>query len=137
MAQQREKTVQAALKDLNGLTLTVIDGDFPPEILGRENLTFSEYRMPAGRNRPELYDAKVMGPPPEKQGALKVGWLHNPAELHPRRGTPEHTRTGDHNLARSPAIWMGVVGSSAVLLGGGFVRRHRERTGGEETYRLR
>ena len=72
LAEQREKTVQAALKDVKGLTLTVVDGDFPPEVLGRENLTFSQYTMPSGRNKPEVYDAKVMGPAPKKQGVLQV-----------------------------------------------------------------
>ena len=55
--------------------MTVIDGDFPPEILGRENLKFAAYKMPARRNRPEVYDAKLMGPAPKKQGVLQVGAL--------------------------------------------------------------
>jgi hypothetical protein len=66
------------LKDLKGMTMTVIDGDFPPEILGRENLTFAEYTMPAGRNRPEIYDAKLMGPAPKKQGVLRIGHVNRP-----------------------------------------------------------
>lgn len=64
LAEQREETVQAAIEDLKGMTLTVIDGDFPPEVLGRENLTFTSYTMPPGRNTPVLYDAVEMKPRP-------------------------------------------------------------------------
>lgn len=57
------------------MTLTVVDGDFPRELLARQNLTFAEYNMPAKRNSPESYDAKLNKPAPKKQGILKVGAL--------------------------------------------------------------
>ena len=55
------------------MTLTVVDGDFPRELLAKHNLQFAEYRMPAKRNHPESYDAKLNKPAPKKQGILKVG----------------------------------------------------------------
>jgi hypothetical protein len=77
LAEQREKTVKAALENVKKMTVTVVDGDFPPEVLGRENLTFAEYAMPSGRNTPEFYDARVMGPAPKKEGVLQVGAVQN------------------------------------------------------------
>ncbi|MBW3540766.1 MAG: DUF2330 domain-containing protein [Planctomycetes bacterium] len=70
---QRKKIVAAALKDLKGMTLSVIDGNFPRELLGDQNLTFASYRMPPRRNSPAFYDAKQHGPAPQQQGVLHYG----------------------------------------------------------------
>ena len=80
---EREKTVAKGLDDLKKtMTLTVVDGDFPREVLAKQNLAFDDYRMPARRNRPETYDAKKNGPGGRKQGVLKLGALEPPdAEL--------------------------------------------------------
>ena len=59
--------------------MTVVDGDFPREVLAKQNLAFDDYRMPARRNRPETYDAKTNGPGGRKQGVLKLGALDPPA----------------------------------------------------------
>jgi len=76
---EREKTVANGLDDLKKkMTLTVVDGDFPREVLAKQNLAFDDYRMPARRNRPETYDAKVNGPGGRKQGVLKLGALDLP-----------------------------------------------------------
>lgn len=72
---EREKIVKGALDGLKDMTLTVVDGDFPRELLAKQNLTFAEYRMPAKRNRPEIYDTKLNKPAQKKQGVLKVGAL--------------------------------------------------------------
>jgi hypothetical protein len=90
LADSRRKTVDQTLKQLKLMTLTVVDGDFPRELLAKQNLTFAEYRMPAKRNRPESYDAKLNKPAPKKAGILKVGALAAPkddmgvAEVGPR-----------------------------------------------------
>jgi len=55
------------------MTLTIIDGDFPREVLAGQNLTFASYRMPQRRNRAGAYDSKLKGPAPRKQGILKLG----------------------------------------------------------------
>ncbi len=59
---EREKTAQSALAILEKMTLTVIDGDFPREVLAGQNLTFAEFRMPAARNNSQAYDAVKKGP---------------------------------------------------------------------------
>jgi hypothetical protein len=75
LTESRQKTVEQSLEQLKSMTLTVIDGDFPRELLAKHNLQFAEYQMPANRNRPEAYDAKLNKPAPKKQGILKVGAL--------------------------------------------------------------
>ncbi|MEK6237279.1 MAG: DUF2330 domain-containing protein [Planctomycetales bacterium] len=75
LAKEREKTVEVAIKDLKEMTMTVVDGDFPREVLAAKNLTFAEYEMPARRNSPSVYDAKIKGPARNKQGVLKLGAL--------------------------------------------------------------
>ena len=50
LKKDRDKTVAAGLSDLEKMTLTMVDGDFPREVLGRQNLTFAEYKMPNRRN---------------------------------------------------------------------------------------
>ena len=46
LSDDREKAVAAALKEINGMTLSVIDGNFPREVLANQNLTFANYKMP-------------------------------------------------------------------------------------------
>lgn len=75
LAESRDRTLKGSLAELKDMTLTVVDGDFPRELLAKQNLTFAEYQMPARRNRPENYDAKLNKPAPRKQGILKVGAL--------------------------------------------------------------
>ena len=67
---QREKLIEASLADLRGMTLTVIDGDFPREVIARENINFAAYRMQSTLNGPHHWDAKHFGPAPLKTGAL-------------------------------------------------------------------
>ena len=74
-SEERRKTVDKSLSGLKDMTLTVVDGDFPREVLGKQNLTFAEYKMPSRRNRPTAYDAKLNGPSPKKEGVLKLGAL--------------------------------------------------------------
>jgi hypothetical protein len=72
---EREKAVKGALDDLKKMTMTVIDGDFPREVVGAQNLIFGEYRMPARRNTSEFYDAKDKKPTGKREGTLKLGGL--------------------------------------------------------------
>ncbi|MEK6236917.1 MAG: DUF2330 domain-containing protein, partial [Planctomycetales bacterium] len=75
LEQEAEKTVKAAMANLTQLSLTIVDGDFPREVLGSRNLTFAAYNMPSRRNKPSLYDANLKGPAPKKEGVLKLGAL--------------------------------------------------------------
>ena len=59
LAEQREKIVAKSLKDIKGMTLSVIDGNFPREVLANQNLAFATYQMPARRNTSRFYDAKT------------------------------------------------------------------------------
>ena len=73
LAQEREQAVRSALKNLNdleGMVLTVVDGDFPRDVLARDNLTFADYEMPGARNTPAHYDARQFGPAPQLGGVL-------------------------------------------------------------------
>jgi len=75
LADQRAKTASAALKKLAGMTLTIVDGDFPREVLAKQNLTFARYQMPTKRNVPEHYDARQKGPRAKQPGVIKLGHL--------------------------------------------------------------
>jgi len=80
---QREKIVAKSLKDIRGMTLSVIDGNFPREVLANQNLAFTNYRMPARRNSAKFYDAKTKKPAGRKQGAIvegAVSWNEPPAD---------------------------------------------------------
>ena len=72
---ERQKTVDKGLKKMMKMTLTVVDGDFPREVLANQNLTFASYNMPAKRNNSKQYDAKLHGPSPKKEGVLKIGYI--------------------------------------------------------------
>lgn len=70
---EREETVKQGLEDLKGMTLSVIDGSFPREVLASRNLTFSPYKMPGRRNKREFYDAKTLKAAPVQAGAIHYG----------------------------------------------------------------
>jgi hypothetical protein len=83
LAKAREGAVKQALQDLKKMTLTIIDGDFPREVVGGQNLTFAEYKMPSRRNRTEYYEARSKQPAPRTDGTLHLGPL--PAEPKPAK----------------------------------------------------
>jgi len=119
LADERAKTVKQALEDLKSMTLTVIDGDFPREVLASRNLTFGQYRMPARRNTAEFYDAKQKQPAGKKQGVLKLGRLNLPGESGNREG---RTQTG--HVAESARAWL-VLGLALAIVGLLFVVRRK------------
>ena len=105
------RTVKKGLKDLVDMTLTVVDGDFPREVLGAQNLTFAEYRMPARRNNSETYDAKVKRAGGKKRGILKLGHFELPV--------------ADSDVSRvAYRSWL-IAGVTALLLGAAIYRRRR------------
>lgn len=58
----RAAALQGAVRGVANLTLTVIDGELPTEHLRDQNLTFSAYRMPDGKNTPENWTRRPAGP---------------------------------------------------------------------------
>jgi hypothetical protein len=100
------------------MTLTVLDGDFPREVLARKNLTFGQYKMPARRNTRENYDAKTNGPGGKQEGLLKLG--------HIDWGKVEQlvNRPSSYTIV-SRAVSGGLVLGGLTLLGLGLWRRRR------------
>ena len=75
LAGDRKEWIDRGVKLLDDMTLTVVDGDFPRDVLAKQNLTFAEYRMPNRRNNSETYDATRFGPSEKKVGMRKLGAL--------------------------------------------------------------
>ncbi|MFT7519014.1 MAG: hypothetical protein ACI9MC_001150 [Kiritimatiellia bacterium] len=61
---ERDAASKMALGDLRGLTLTVIDGDFPRARLQEDNITFASWEMPSSKNNNSSYEARLSGPGP-------------------------------------------------------------------------
>jgi hypothetical protein len=59
---EADKVAKQSLKDLNGMTLTLVDGDFPRQVIANQNLKFARYAMSPRRNRAKIYDSKQHGP---------------------------------------------------------------------------
>ncbi len=120
LTEMADKATKSALKDLKSMTLTVLDGDFPREVLSSRNLTFATYKMPARRNNSLNYDPKTNKPGVKKQGVLKIGavdWSHlDPQNQNNRRVVS----------ARSPwLILTGLIMLSASVL---LIRKRKTRT---------
>ena len=114
----REEVLDEALADVKTMTLTVVDGDFPREVLGGQNLTFGEYRMPARRNNSFAYDCTIHGPQQKQvlEGVLIQGALTaNP---------PEATNIGLITRGMQFVLSLGIT---AVLMGALIFRSWRER----------
>ena len=73
-AEESEEFVEKSLPELKELTLTVVDGDFPRQVIANQNLKFTDFSMAANRNRRELYDTKMHGPA-AKLGGIRVSSL--------------------------------------------------------------
>lgn len=73
LADARKTTTGKGLEMLKGMTLTLVDGDFPREVIAKDNLTFADYSMPRSRNNNVSYDANAYGPGKKKDGVLKLG----------------------------------------------------------------
>ena len=72
-AAQQERSaeiLEGSLADLEGMTMTVVDGDFPREVIAGENLTFADYSMPAAKNNRMGYDAGLHQPGQKRDGVL-------------------------------------------------------------------
>jgi len=135
---ERRRLVRAALKAIEDMTLTVIDGDFPREVLARENLTFAEYHMPLDRSDRAFYDANKLGQFVQRPGTLYTGDLERPKEelevvaanLPVESTSPGHLKSRVRSNApvhRSGTMWLfGLVG--LVAAGGIATRRFPERT---------
>lgn len=61
----REKLTSAAIEELKGMTLTVIDGDFEREIIAQKNVSFTSFEINPSRNTPQRYNARLFGPSSE------------------------------------------------------------------------
>ncbi len=107
LQKERKDTLTQVAEELETMTLTVIDGDFPREVLAKQNLTFAEYKMPSRRNTREAYDASKLGPGGKQQGVLLLGAnVDAPADQMGR-------------------IWLGLSALASTLIGLMFFRRWR------------
>ncbi len=69
-AEEAEKLVAKTMPQLAELTLTVVDGDFPREIVAKQNLKFDDFAIASSRNKRELYDTKRHAPGGKQEGIL-------------------------------------------------------------------
>ena len=75
--EQSARLIKASIPKLKFFTLTVVDGDFPRQVIANQNLKFADFRMDLRRNNSRNYDAKVNGPTPRPKGKLISGTLDN------------------------------------------------------------
>ncbi len=66
--QASETKLAKSLSELGQLTLTVVDGDFPRDVIARENLTFADFKIADRINNDRRYDTKLHGPSPVRRG---------------------------------------------------------------------
>jgi len=107
LVEERKKMTARGLKSLDTMTLTVIDGDFPRDVLASRNLTFGEYKMPTQRNRIEDYNARTKSPGRKQPGVLHQGAIQYPAA--PSNLSPEVPSE------RSPFGHLVAIGIAALL----------------------
>lgn len=107
----RDRAVRQALRGLRRMTLTVIDGDFDREVLARQNLTFSPYRMAAQRNNRSSYDARTLGPVGAMPGNVYTGALLDDSD------GPDTGNDPDGGFARPPQTERRAAAGSLRLTG--------------------
>lgn len=112
---EMQKTVEGGLKHLAGMTLTVVDGDFPREVLANQNLTFAAYQMPAQRNSSEKYDAKLHGPAEEKEGVLRIGYIDWDKVNNVRVASNDNPNQPSSTNKKRSLVWFSLVGGLALI----------------------
>ena len=121
LEEQRMNTIKDGLAELDKMTLTVVDGDFPREVLAKQNLTFAAYKMPAQKNNDADYDAKLNGPAPKKEGILKVGRI-DWDEVDRQIASDHRTRNSMVNKVARVIPYSIIAGLLAVMVGGAVIR---------------
>ena len=110
MVDIRKEAVNGPLDALKKMTLTVIDGDFPRELLAKQNLTFAQYTMPSRRNKASTYDAKAKGPAAKQPGLLHLGNLDSVS-----RAPDEQIANAHSNENGSRFAWPSFLAATLVL----------------------
>lgn len=87
LSELNARTVEHALKDLQQMTLTVIDGDFPRQVIADANLSFDKFVMSQAKNSRSKYDAKTKSPGIQRtQGTVILGSLQR--DVQPDKAMP-------------------------------------------------
>jgi len=123
-AAARQQITAAMLEGLKRMTLTVVDGDFPRQLLAESDLTFKFFRIAKEKNRKQLYNARTFGPStPRPKGRLYIGQLP-PGKVLPDKvlpgNAPPGEAPGDETLAASRwrlQTLYAFVAAGAVALG--------------------
>ena len=122
-AQEADKLAASSIPQLEELTLTVVDGDFPREVLANENLRFADFEMAASRNNSLRYNTPTHGPTEKKEGVLIGGYLPSPAPYRVREMRVSNTSfkaiTSDKNSisqARAPFTVYLAIGLMSLAL---------------------
>ncbi len=117
MTAQMAETVAEATDAMRSMTLTVVDGDFPREVLAKQNLTFGAFAMNPKKNNRKSWDASRLGPNPNL----------------PQQGTLIREAISDFQI---PLRWyqrdrfrtlVGTLTFGSVVLGLGFCQTRRRR----------
>ncbi|MBW3543241.1 MAG: DUF2330 domain-containing protein [Planctomycetes bacterium] len=131
LAEEREKDLADVLPALRSMTLTVIDGDFPRDVLARTNLTFHRFHMAERRNTPLRYDAVLGGPRKDDRRGILL--QSSGLDVSPTRGSASHVASRPRSHGSSTAAVLMLLGATTVVAAtvscAFAVRRRRRRLG--------
>ena len=71
--EERRSIYEDTFRRLADMTMTVIDGDFPRDLLAKDNLQVSEFRMEAKKNSADAYHAPTLRGRGQRAGELFFG----------------------------------------------------------------
>ncbi len=120
---RRDANRQDDLPALKSMTLTVIDGDFPRDVLARENLTFRKFEIASSKNTRSKYCVPKHGPieKSEKGELLLNAVSYLPSDDGPEQGGATIcAELGSHE--RHNSVWVGLLVCVAAIAG---LPRHR------------
>lgn len=126
LKKQRDKAVAASLKDLRGMTLTVVDGMFDKKVLAKQELTVSRHVMPKSRNNKRSYDGRLQAPAgPDQGGVLYHGELDVDTAGGDKTAAVGPVRTPARRAALAMRDVWGGVGLGALVFAIGLVALRR------------
>lgn len=131
---EREELTASAIRDIEGMTMTVIDGDFERKVIAEENVYFSKFEMNPTRNTPQRYNARIFGPSSEGLAVADASNSSGPPVSAVAVTDPDHGRLilQDSDGAANTRTWLILAGVliTAAFLCVVFIRRSRGTTAG-------